>query len=275
MLDENATIARTLVQPIMFLSKLLNEAEKNYWPTELEVAGIVWVVKKIRHMIESSSVPPVVIYTDHSAAVPISRQTTLTTSSTDKLNLRLVRASQYLSSFNLAIRHKTGKSNVVPDALSRLLGTDSGSSVEGILDVLYGHAVETLDSDLNLDCVTEVEVIYHITLVEMSDDFKARFRQAYEADDQWKKVLAILRKDLSKQKKATPEATEEITKELEQPGIRFKLRNDLLYYVSGDGRERLCIPHSLEYEVFRMAYDLSNHGGFHRTYDRLSSSVYV
>ncbi len=101
---------RTAVQPIMFLSKCLNTAEKNYWPTELEVAGIVWVVRKIRHMIESTEVPPVIVYTDHSAAVQISRQTTLTTSCTDKLNLRLVRASQYLSSFSLSIRHKPGKS---------------------------------------------------------------------------------------------------------------------------------------------------------------------
>jgi len=90
----------------------VNGAERNYWPTELEVAGIVWVIKKIRPMIEATEVPPTIIYTDHSAAVPISRQTSLTTSSTDKLNLRLVRALQYLSGFNLAVRHKPGKSNI-------------------------------------------------------------------------------------------------------------------------------------------------------------------
>lgn len=116
----NVLVARTSVEPILFLSKLLNNAERNYWPTELEVAGIVWVVKKIRHLIESTKALLVVIYTDYSAAVLISRQTTLITSSTDKLNLRLVRASQYLSSFNLAVRHKAGKSNIVPDTLSRL-----------------------------------------------------------------------------------------------------------------------------------------------------------
>lgn len=71
-------------------------------------------------MIESSKRPPTIIYTDHSAAVPISRQTSLTSSSTDKLNLRLIRASSYLSQFNIVVKHKLGKSNVVPDALSRL-----------------------------------------------------------------------------------------------------------------------------------------------------------
>ena len=58
---------RTDVQPIIFLSGCLNTAERNYWPTELEVAGVVWVVKKVRHMIESSKVPLVIIDTDHSA----------------------------------------------------------------------------------------------------------------------------------------------------------------------------------------------------------------
>lgn len=118
----DALVTRFSVELILFLSKLLNNVEKNYWPTELEVVGIVWVIKKVRHIIESSKYPPIVIYTDYSAAVPISRQTTLTISSTDKLNLRLIRASQYLSSFNIAVRHKSGKLNTVPNALSRLQG---------------------------------------------------------------------------------------------------------------------------------------------------------
>ena len=120
---EGVAFPRTDVQLILFLSKLLNGAEKNYWPTELEVAGIVWVVKRIRHMIEFTKLSPAIIYTDHSAAVSIFKQTTLATSSIDKLNLRLVRASQYLFSFNIAVRHKAGKFNVVSDALSRLSGT--------------------------------------------------------------------------------------------------------------------------------------------------------
>ena len=111
---------RTKVQPILFLSKCLNSAEQNYWPTELEVAGVVWTVKKVRHMIELSLKPPVIVYTDHSAGVDISKQTTLKTASTDKLNLRLVRVLQYLLIFNLELKYKAGKTNLVPDILLRL-----------------------------------------------------------------------------------------------------------------------------------------------------------
>lgn len=108
------------VQPIMFLSRLLTQAEKNYWPTELETAGLVWTVKKVRHLIESSKYE-IMVQTDHSSIVDISRQKLITaTTSTMKMNVRLIRASQFLSQFSLNIRHKPGHLNVIPDALSRL-----------------------------------------------------------------------------------------------------------------------------------------------------------
>ena len=46
-------ISRVEVQPIMFLSRCLNDVERNYWPTESEVAGIVWVVEKTGQILES------------------------------------------------------------------------------------------------------------------------------------------------------------------------------------------------------------------------------
>lgn len=47
-------------------SCILTPAEKHYWATELEVSCIVWVVRKIRHMIEAvpEDLTPVA-YTDH------------------------------------------------------------------------------------------------------------------------------------------------------------------------------------------------------------------
>ena len=264
-------VVRTAVEPILFLSKLLNAAEKNYWPTELEVAGIVWVVKKVRHMIESSKCSPVVIYTDHSAAVPISRQTTLTTSSTDKLNLRLVRASQYLSSFNIAIRHKSGKSNTVPDALSRLQGNEQFQGDHpGVLDVLYGQPTDSLDAGPDLPPLPEM--VYHMTLVEMSDDFKDRLKKAYQEDEYWRKILDVIKPSSTSEQESTRNSSDTPA---ETPGVRFRLKGELVYYICGDGRDRLCIPETMEGEVFRMAHDLANHGGFHRTYDRLSNSVYI
>jgi hypothetical protein len=108
------------IQPIMFLSKLLSAAEHNYSPTELKVADIVWLVRKTRYLIESGArVHTAAVFTDHTAATEIARQTTtLMSLSTGKLNLRLIRASQYLSQFSLDVRYRPGKIHLVPVALS-------------------------------------------------------------------------------------------------------------------------------------------------------------
>jgi hypothetical protein len=85
------------IQIVMFLSKALTGLETCYWPTELEVSGLVWIVKKVHHLIHASQ-KPAIIFSDHSTAVGISNQTSLTTTTaSDKLNLKLVRDSAYFS----------------------------------------------------------------------------------------------------------------------------------------------------------------------------------
>ena len=81
------------VKPLFFLSRLLTAAEKNYWPTELKIAGFVWVVKKVKHLIKFSQAR-VIIQTNHSAILDILQYSSITsTTSTMKMNLRLVRSS--------------------------------------------------------------------------------------------------------------------------------------------------------------------------------------
>jgi hypothetical protein len=77
------------------LSKQLNKHEVHYWPTELEIAGIVWSVQKLRHLIEGFAVTKVI--TDHKPAADILMSKTLKTSSSVRQNLRLIRASQFIS----------------------------------------------------------------------------------------------------------------------------------------------------------------------------------
>ena len=75
------------MESILFLSKALANAETRYWLTELEVTGLIWLVRKTRHMLESAE-KPTIVYTDHSATLGIVRQSSLTsTTSIDKLNL--------------------------------------------------------------------------------------------------------------------------------------------------------------------------------------------
>lgn len=62
----------TAVEPILFLSRMLTSAESRYWPTELEIACLVWTVRKIHHIIEASD-HSTIVYTDHSASLAIAR----------------------------------------------------------------------------------------------------------------------------------------------------------------------------------------------------------
>ena len=75
----------------MFLSKLLNPAEKNYWLTELEVTCLVWAVKKLRHQIETAK--KTVVFTDHTVTLGVASQMTMKSVNADKLNKRLIQAS--------------------------------------------------------------------------------------------------------------------------------------------------------------------------------------
>src|SRR6266480_976342 len=93
---------------------------------EMELAGLVWVIWKTWHLIKSMAVTPMVVFTDHGANINIFKQTSLESISVERLNLRIVRASQYIQRFDLLIQHKSGTSNIVPDALSQLPQIDDG-----------------------------------------------------------------------------------------------------------------------------------------------------
>lgn len=87
----------------------------------MEMAGVVWVVRKARHMLQATAATTF-IFTDHHAVERLSKHYNLTTTTcTDKLNLKLLRGSQYLSQFNIDVRYRPGRIHLVPDALSRLL----------------------------------------------------------------------------------------------------------------------------------------------------------
>ena len=68
-------------------------------------------------MIEFNKCSLTIIYINYLATIFISRQINLTIFIIDKLNLRLIRASQYLFDFNLLIKYKFNKFGVVFNVL--------------------------------------------------------------------------------------------------------------------------------------------------------------
>ena len=112
-------LSRKSIRSILFLSRLLNSVETKYWSIELKLTELVWVLRKIRHMIESILLSTI-IYTDHETTLSIFKQISLSTFSTDKLNLRIVKIFEYIQRFELIIRHKFEKLHLIFDVLSRL-----------------------------------------------------------------------------------------------------------------------------------------------------------
>jgi hypothetical protein len=234
------------IQPIMFLSRTLTPAETRYWPTELEVAGVVWAVSKLRHLINSSP-RPTIVYTDHSAAIWIARQTSLITTSTEKLNLRLVRASAFLSQFDLDVRFRPGKEHVIADALSRLPQQDN----------LAQGLDEFLDTQVAAIEAHEPVYTYNATLIEMSADFRKAIQTGYQKDRRWTRLSHLIKEDIA-------------------PGIQFVWRNGLIYHLDSlDGRLRLCIPRNIHHEIFALAHDEQNHCGYHRAYERIRATYFI
>jgi len=119
---------------------------------------LVWVLRKLRYLVESSK-QRVTIFTDYSTTVAIIKQISLTTSSIDKLNTRLIRASQYISQYTneLDIRYKPRKVNLIPNALSRLLYNRNDSTISGELEALVEEGYPA-DLDLNAYVITTAKL---------------------------------------------------------------------------------------------------------------------
>lgn len=222
----------------------------------------------------------IVVFIDHFANPSIVRQTTLTSSSIDKLNLRLVRASIYLSQFQLEVKYRLGKQHIIPNALSRLPATpiDTGTDINafGALDIdTYHSGIEDLE-------VPDQVYAYQGTLVSMLAEFRQRLLDGYSKEKFWRGLLIML----SNLDKRTPQEQEsqdphqeninnEVVFKKFRIGIGFELRGGLVYYFGESNALRLCIPRLVEEEIFRVVHDDNHHSGYHRCLARIVDTLFV
>jgi hypothetical protein len=163
----------TTIESIVFLSKILISIEKRYWFIELEIAVVVWIVKKLHHMIRAFK-HFTIIWIDHAVTAVIAKQTKMIISNIDKFNLRLVKIEMYLSQFELNIRHKFDRDHVISDALFRLSFFD-----------------EKFTENQNIDTLNDIET-YADILMKMSSQFKDRLVQDYKTNKQWSVLYEML-----------------------------------------------------------------------------------
>ena len=97
-------------RPVMYLSRDLTKAEKDYHITDKEGLAATWGIRRWRHLLHGA---PVVLITDHSALCALTNKRKL-------LQARQRRYAMDLMEFDLTIVHRAGKLLHLPDMISRL-----------------------------------------------------------------------------------------------------------------------------------------------------------
>lgn len=99
---------RIKVQFILFFNKFLNLIESRYWLTKLKLTDLVWMLGKIRHLIEFFKYLTIV-YINHDVSFKKINKINLSISFIDKFNLQLIRILKYIQRFSLVVWHKSEK----------------------------------------------------------------------------------------------------------------------------------------------------------------------
>ncbi len=107
---------------IQYASKMLDEAQQNYTTTEKEFYAVVFALEKFRSYIVGAQV---IVYTDHAALRPLMKKT--------ESKPRLTRWMLLLQDFNLELREKPGKENLVADHLSRCFQPEMDQGVNNTI----------------------------------------------------------------------------------------------------------------------------------------------
>ena len=223
-----------------------------------------------------------IIYINYLIVVSISQQTNFITFNTNKLNFRFIRAFQYFFDFNLQIKHKIDKFNIVLNVFFRFQTNVTTTKKIDVFEAFYDSLIDLCNDDL----ITKKSIFltYYIILIEITNDFKNKFKKIYTNELYWIKILIIIKLNnddtslivalkqtfvvISKQ---TFVIVSKITNVVLKTAIvvsqtlivvltsltnnktinfrfdlRFKYRNDLIYFIIKDNRECFCISTSLK-----------------------------
>lgn len=247
-----------LLHPIAFGSRELRGPERNYWPTKLEMAGVIWTARKLKPYLEMTKVEFV---TDHQANEAVAKMKDLSTTSPAKQNLRLQSWAIYLSQFwdNLEVTWHKGAEMECPDALSRLRQQVQLHSQHQNWSC-RGSDEEDVPSQFGLGGLArpqpnENPVNGHLVAihVQLPEDLLLQLRQGYEKDRHLGPVLKMLLETVDK----TAPSDEDPTVEVDH--IPFRLEKDLLFFRSNQGLYRLAIPEGYTKEILRAAHDDAGH----------------
>ena len=279
---------------------MLTSIEIKYWFTKLKIVELMWLIKRIRHMIEIVNVTSqIIIYTNYSIIINIVKQTKLSFNNTNKLNFQLIKTFIYLSQYRFDVRHKLEKQYIIFDVFFKLF-----FNVETIK--------KTLDSNQSKNILN---IIYYVTLIKMFDEFKSKLKKIYRINKRWIKIMKLIKLKtlssivtnqsivenfftsilsiakqffiLSSIELQTLESTSTNSSFIvilivsqkswfELENLRFRYRDDLIYYINDlNEQKRFCIFKSLVDEIFALTHDKLSYIDFYKIYDRIVIFFYT
>uniref|UniRef100_A0AC34FUF8 Reverse transcriptase n=1 Tax=Panagrolaimus sp. ES5 TaxID=591445 RepID=A0AC34FUF8_9BILA len=150
------------LHPVVYFSRKMNKAERNYSSIELEALAIVCALKEFRAYIEGA--PTTIIRTDSSACCSLMKN--------KNLQGRLAKFQLAIMAFNVHIIHRSGKSNHLCDYMSRF-------PINAI----------TLRSGKAIASATPLKTVIEEQLVEYPDIVHALRHKKYPADSEQRKAL--------------------------------------------------------------------------------------
>ena len=128
----------------------------------------------MKHLIQLSE-HKTIIHIDHQIVIDICEQILIIAiNSIIRMNIRLVKASQFLNQFNFDVKYKSRKEHIISDVLFRLISSNINlfsNSNHFELNALY---------------------VYNTTFVELLTEFRDRIIQNYIDDFIWKKIRNLI-----------------------------------------------------------------------------------
>ena len=251
-----STYEKARLVPLHFMSRELTDAEKQYWPTDMEMSGLVWAVRRCRPYLEQAFVTFV---TDHRLAADLAKMKSLATTSTARSSLQLQTWSNFIGMFRdrMKVVYARGETLSCSDALSRLK-TRVGASTRALQEAAAQMGATAPDSMKEFEVYegfsTTMITEETATTVELSGTFRAWVSEALAADQKWSRIRATL-KDIGLQH------TEGYT---ELAASAYVLKEDLLYFKGQNGSLRLVLPAKpLQDEAMALAHNYSHAGLAH------------
>ena len=161
-----------------------------------------------------------IIYIDHGANSIITNQIKLSSINVDKLNLKFVKISIYLSQFRLNIRHQSNKLNVISNVFNKF--SVKTKKLKTKIDLKHYHDDMKNSKWTNNYALNE-------TLIGINDGFKNRIISEYVKKEIWTKIIQIL-KFLNEKWQKKQSTLEENNTKMIKIDINFVLKKRFVYH---------------------------------------------